>query len=103
MKNSWYDSKVFLEYLGSDLEIPAEHQHNFPLNCDDFERGDCSSGAMPTRELNNKRLEKGIQEFERVANEARLFSNRNQLIVHIVKCCEKSDFEKAARKILTLL
>ena len=84
------------------MEIPAEHQHNFPLNCDDFERGDCSGGAM-TRELNNKRLEKGLLEFERIANDARLFSNRNQLIVHIVKCCEKSDIEKAARKILTLL
>ena len=99
--NSWYDSKVFLEHLGSDLKIPAEHQHNFPLNCDDFERVDCSSGAMTVRELNNKRLEKGLLEFERIANDARLFSNRNQLIVHIVKCCEKSDFEKAARKILT--
>ena len=82
------------------MEIPAEHQHNFPLNCDDFEIVDCNSGA---RELNNKRLEKGLLEFERIANDARLFSNRNQLIVHIVKCCEKSDFEKAARKILTLL
>ena len=86
------------------MEIPAEHQHNFPLNCDNFERVDCSSGAMmTTRELNNKRLEKGLLEFERVANDARLFSNRNQLIVHIVKCCEKSDFKGAARKILTLL